>query len=448
VAGPSVDPALEAAAATAPPAAPASGTGIGARSGARSGARERPGGGAFPALRQRNFRLFWTGQLVSLAGTWMQRLGQSWLVLELTGSPLALGTVSAMQFLPMTFLSLLAGPLVDRWPKRRILVATQSLMALLALALGVLAATGAVRYWMVLVLAFLLGLVNTVDVPARQAFMSEIAGREALVSAISLNSAAFNAARIVGPALSGLLVAAVGVAPSFLLNAASYLAVIGGLLAMRDLPPPRADAGPLGARGTVSSALEGLRWVRARPEIALPLALLAVLSAVVINYNVVVPILARDTLKLGAEGYGFLMSALGAGSLAAAVLMAAGGKREPTDRTLLAAAAGMGTAYLLLSLQRNFAASAFLLALLGFSTVSLTARVNAAVQLRSDDAHRGRVMSLYALVFGGVTPVGALYAGGLIDAAGAGAYLFVSGLVALAAVGGAFALGLGGKRPG
>lgn len=438
MAGPSVDPALEAAAADAPRAASATGS--------RIGKARRPG--AFPALRQRNFSLFWTGQLVSLAGTWMQRLGQSWLVLELTGSPLALGTVSAMQFLPMTFLSLLAGPLVDRWPKRRILVATQSLMALLALALGVLAATGAVRYWMVLVLAFLLGLVNTVDVPARQAFMSEIAGREALVSAISLNSAAFNAARIVGPALSGLLVAAVGVAPSFLLNAASYLAVIGGLLAMRDLTPPPAAPGPLGARGTLSSALEGLRWTRARPEIALPLLLLAVLSAAVINYNVVVPILARDVLAQGAEGYGFLMSALGAGSLAAAVLMAAGGKREPTDRTLLAAACGMGLAYLALAFQRSFAVSAVLLALLGFSTVSLTARVNAAVQLRSDDAHRGRVMSLYALVFGGVTPVGALYAGGLIDAAGVPAYLLASGLVGLLATGGVFALGLGRKRPG
>ena len=267
-----------------------------------------------PALRKRNFRLFWTGQCVSLVGTWMQNVGQSWLVLELTGSPLKLGILNACQFLPVMLFSLFAGPFVDRFPKRRMLILTQGALLVLALALSILTITGLVRYWMVLVLALLLGLVNTVDTPTRQSFVIEISGREALMNAVSLNSAAFNAARILGPAAAGLLIGAVGMAACFFINALSFAAVILALIRM-DLPAPGPRPPAEKPARTAGDIREGLSYIRDRPDLLRPLALLALLSAFVINYNVMIPTFARSSLGLDAAGYGFLMTSMGIGSL-------------------------------------------------------------------------------------------------------------------------------------
>lgn len=386
----------------------------------------------FPALAQRNFRIFWTGQLVSVVGTWMQNVGQSWLVLELTGSAAKLSAVSALQFLPMMCLSLFAGPFIDRFPKRRTLILTQSVLAVLALVLAVLTAVHIVRYWMVLVLAFLLGLVQLVDNPTRQAYVIELAGRDALMNAVSLNSAAFNTARVFGPALAGLLMEAIGIAPCFFLNAASFLGVIVALLFV-DAPAVASGRRVRNVREVLVSAREGLSYIRRRSDIALPLVLMAVISTVVINYNVFVPTFARISLGRSASGFGFLMTSMGLGSLAAALSLALTSGRGPSRFRLFGGAVGMCAALALCGLQRGYVLSCALLGITGYCSISFATSTNATIQLASDDEHRGRVMSVYSLVFGGVTPVGALYAGFVSETAGPAFAMVLSGAIGLAA---------------
>jgi MFS family permease len=385
----------------------------------------------FPAFAHRNFRIFWTGQCVSLIGTWMQNVGQSWLVLELTDSPLRLGAVSAVQFMPMMLFSLFAGPFVDRFPKRRTLLITQSLLLLLALSMSVLTWTGVIRYWMILVMALVQGFVNTIDIPTRQSYVIELTGRDSLMNAVSLNSAAFNLARILGPAVAGVLIGAVGIPLCYSLNALSFLAVIAALFAI-DAPPIAGDRPVQNFRDVLASAREGLAYIGRRREIALPLVLLAVISTFVINYNVFVPTFARGPLGRDASGYGFLMTSMGIGSLFAALLLAVRSRKGPSFARLLGGALGMCAAIAACGFQRSYALSCVLLGLTGFCTITFTASTNATVQLGSDDAHRGRVMSVFALVFSGVTPIGGLYAGAVIDAAGPAFCLILSGGIGLA----------------
>ncbi len=386
----------------------------------------------FPALYMRDFRLFWTGQCVSLVGTWMQNVGQSWLVLELTGSPAKLGIVSAVQFLPVMLFSPLAGPFIDRLPKRRLIVATQTALMLLAAALATITALGIARFWMVLVLALLLGTVNLFDVPARQSYIIELTGREVLMNAVSLNSAAFNLARIFGPAVAGLLIEAIGIAPCFFLNALSFLAVIAALLAVRT-PDTRTSGREGGIRAALESMREGLGYVAARREIVLPIALLGVISLFIINYNIFVPTFAKIALGRGASGYGFLMTMIGLGALVAALGLAARSSQGPSPLRIYGGAIGVCLAMGAIGFQRSYALTCVLLGLVGFCSISFTASANAAVQLASDDEHRGRVMSVHAWIFSGITPVGALYAGTVTDAAGPAFCMILSGAVGLAA---------------
>jgi MFS family permease len=386
----------------------------------------------FPALAQRNFRIFWLGQCVSVIGTWMQNVGQAWLVLEMTGSAGKLAVISAVQFLPMMLLSVLAGPLIDRFPKKRTIIVTQSVLAVLALALALITWTGIVRYWMVIVLAFLLGLVQLIDNPTRQAYVIELSGREALMNAVSLNSAAFNLARILGPAVAGLLIEAIGIAPCFFFNALSFVAVIVALGFVTT--PPIAGGHPVeSVADVIASAKEGLGYIAKRREIALPLLLLAVVSIFVINYNVFVPTFARISLGRSASGYGFLMTAMGIGSLLAALTLAMRSKAGPKPLRLYGGAMGTCAAMLACGLQRSYVLSCVLLGITGFCTISFSASTNATIQLGSDDAHRGRVMSVYSLVFGGVTPIGALYAGAVSEAMGPAFCMVLSGAIGLAA---------------
>jgi MFS family permease len=398
----------------------------------------------FPALEQRNFRIFWTGQLVSVVGTWMQNVGQSWLVLVITGSAAKLSVVSAVQFLPMMFLSVFAGPFIDRFPKRRTLIITQSALAVLALALAVITATHVVRYWMVLVLAFFLGIVTLVDNPTRQSYMIELSGRDALMNAVALNSAAFNTARILGPGIAGLLIEAIGIPPCFFLNALSFVAVIAALLFI-DAPPLTSSRPIVNAREVLASARDGLAYIRERSEIAQPLILMAVISTVVINYNVFVPTFAKISLGRSASGYGFLMTSMGIGSLIAALTLAIGSGSGPSRFRLFGGAVGLCVVILACGLQRSYALSCILLGLAGFATISFATSTNATIQLASDDEHRGRVMSVYSLVFGGVTPIGALYAGFVSEVAGPGFCMALSGAIGLASS--AFVLGRGRRRP-
>jgi MFS family permease len=386
----------------------------------------------FSSLRSRDFRIFWIGQCVSLIGTWMQNVGQAWLVLELTGSSAMLGLVSAVQFLPMMLLSLFAGPFVDRLPKRRLLIATQSSLMILAALLAAITALGIARFWMILVLAFLLVMVNLIDMPTRQAYVIELCGRESLMNAVSLNSAAFNLARILGPGMAGLLIEAIGIAPCFFLNSLSFVGTIAALFAIRTRP----NSEPKPVRGVadlLSSTRDGVRYIVRHKVILLSLSLLGILSILVINFNVIVPTFARGPLGRGASGYGFLMTSLGIGAFVAALSLAATSKRGPRTIRIYGGAAGLCLSTALCGLQRSYALSCVLLAIAGFCTISFTASTNATVQLASDDEHRGRVMSTYAMVFGGLTPVGSLYSGGVIEWIGSARFMVMSGMLGLAA---------------
>ncbi|HSB68002.1 MAG TPA: MFS transporter [Candidatus Methylomirabilis sp.] len=363
------------------------------------------------ALNHRDFRLFWFGQAISLLGTWMQSVGQSWLVLELTNSAFLLGVIGALQFAPILFFSFFAGAVIDRLPKRRLIIGTQTVLLLQALMLSGLAWTGHVRYWHVAALAGLLGTVNTMDMPARQSFMVELAGTEDLMNAIVLNSAAFNGARIVGPAVAGLLVARYGVALAFFLNGVSFVAVIAALLALRT------EGRPLPRRGTTlrQEIGEGIRYAVTTPSVSLVLSLLLVVSMLVINHGTLVPLLAREVLHQGARGFGFLMASLGAGALAgAAVLALLGARRPPMALVVVTAAAASAATACMLEVRQVWLAALVLL-VIGFAQIVFSASCNTMLQLGVPGELRGRMMSLYAFVFAGVTPIGAILVGSIAE---------------------------------
>nr|WP_026486608.1 MFS transporter [Caldanaerobius polysaccharolyticus] len=380
---------------------------------------------AFPALTHRNFRLFWIGQCISLIGTWMQNIGQAWLVLKLTNSAFKLGLVSALQFLPMMFLSLFVGTLVDRFPKRKVLLFTQSSLMILAAVLATLTYFDVIRYWHVLVLALLLGFVNTLDNPTRQSFIIELVGRKDLMNAIALNSSIFNLARILGPAVAGVLIGVLGIAVCFYLNALSFIAVLTGLWLI-DVPDRVYEKKEY---SVLKDLMEGLIYISARPIIYLPLILLAFISTFVMNFNVIIPVFAKHDLHKNAMGYGFLMTSMGIGSLIGALTLAARSRMGPRIKVLMGGALGMSAFQIVLSFEKNYWLAAFTLLVVGFCSIVFTASVNTTLQLNSDDHIRGRIMSVYALVFGGVTPVGSLYAGKLTEEWGASTGFAVSGLI-------------------
>ena len=383
------------------------------------------------ALRHRDFRLFWSGQLVSLVGTWMQSVAQAWLVLQLTDSPFRLGLVSTLQFLPILLFSLVTGVAADRFPKRRMLLGTQTALALQALTLAALVFAGQVRYWHVAVLALLYGCANVLDIPTRQSFVVELVGREDLVNAIALNSAAFNTARIVGPAAAGLLIGRFGVAPAFLLNGLSFLVVIGALAAVRAEGRPR----PRPPGGVLAEVGEGLRYALATPRVAMVLGLVLTMSVCVFNFNVSVPLFARNVLGAGAEGFGFLMSAVGFGAVTGALSLATLGGRRPPLAAIGVAAVIACTGLVALATVGRFGAAVPLLFVIGFGAIIFMAGCNTTLQLGAPDELRGRVMGLYALMFGGSTPIGSFLVGSLAEVAGVRVALMAAGATGLAVLG-------------
>jgi MFS family permease len=386
--------------------------------------------GTFRSLRIHNYRLYWLGLLVSLVGTWMQSVAQAWLVLDLTGSPLALGTVTALQFLPVLFLSLPAGVIVDRVPKQRLILVTQSVQMLQALALGLLVVTGQVQLWHVYALAMLLGLTNAFDNPARQAFVSELVGPDDLPNAVGLNSTLFNGARILGPALGGVLIALVGVGPCFLGNAASFLAVLASLLAMRrsELRPARP---PRNGR-LLSQVAEGLRFASSTPVVRLPLLLLAVVGTLGYNFTVTLPLLARYALGSDALGFGGLTSAIGLGSLVGALIVAS--VQRTSIRAILLGAATFALLLLAVAASPWYPLTLGLLMALGLASIAYSTGTNTTLQLNTPPELRGRVMSLFTLLFIGSTPLGGLATGALADALGIRVALGLEALVCLAGV--------------
>jgi MFS family permease len=393
------------------------------------------------ALRHRDFRLFWSGQLVSLIGTWMQSVGQAWLVLELTGSPFHLGAVTALQFTPILLLSPIGGVLSDRFPKRRIILLTQAAMMGQAFVLAALVWSGQVRYWHVAVLAAIYGLGRAIDIPARQAFITDLVGKPDLPNAVALNSLVFNGARIVGPAAAGLLIARFGVAPAFLLNGLSFVAVLAALLATRTPGAPD-PAGRLGIREGVGA---GLAYAARTPAVAFTLSLVVAVSTLVLNFNVLVPLVAKDVLNEGAHGFGLLMSSLGAGAVAAAVALTLLRRGRPALWSLPAAAAVLSAGTAALALVGHFGTAAALLVLLGGCQILFSTGCNTTLQLGTPDALRGRVMGLWALANAGMTPFGSLLVGTVAEHLGVRAACALGGGAGLLAV---LALVLVGRRAG
>ncbi|MGX8907742.1 MFS transporter [Streptomyces netropsis] len=387
----------------------------------------KPKGGTFSSLKVRNYRLFATGQVVSNTGTWMQRIAQDWLVLSLTGSSAAVGITTALQFLPMLLFGLCGGVIADRYPKRRLLLITQLAMGLTGLALAVLTLSGHVQVWHVYLTAFALGLVTVVDNPVRQAFVVEMVGPADLRNAVSLNSANFQSARLVGPAIAGVLIVAVGSGWAFLLNGLSYAAPLAGLLMMRTSELHKVDQAPRG-KGQLR---EGLRYVAGRPDLIWPIVLVGFIGTFGFNFPIWLTAFVNDVFHAGAGTYGLLNTLMAAGSLIGALLAARRGTSRL--RLLVGAAALFGLLEITAALAPTFWVFAALLVPIGMFGLTINVTANSSVQLATDQAMRGRVMSLFMMVFMGGTPLGAPLVGWVTDAYGARVGFLAGGVVSLLA---------------
>ncbi|MCC6350278.1 MAG: MFS transporter [Candidatus Eisenbacteria bacterium] len=369
----------------------------------------------FRALRHRNFRLFWSGQAVSLIGTWMQSVAQGWLMHELTGSPWMLGLLSFMQFIPVLPFALLAGVVADRTDKRRLLFGTQTAFLVQATVLALTVSLGVVKPWMVLGLAFAYGVANTFDLPARQALVIDLTGREDLSNGIALNSAAFNTARILGPSFAGLMLATIGVAGCFWINALSFVAVLAAL-AVLQVPP---QVGVRSSRPLTHTLVEGVRYAWETASLRHLLVLLGVCAGFGFQYSVLLPVYADTLLHEGPQAYGALLAAFGVGSLLAAVRMTMRLDRWALRRHLLVGLTLGGLGFVGFAWVRSLPVMMLMGAIAGFGLILYVSSTNVLIQMTTADEFRGRVMSLYTLMFVGTSPFGALLAGGLAQRFGA-----------------------------
>jgi MFS family permease len=385
-------------------------------------------GRTFAALRHPNYRLYFTGQLISLIGTWMQNVAQGWLVYQLTGSPFYLGLVGFMASIPVLFLSLGAGVLIDRVPRRAVLMATQTTAMTLALVLSVLVFTNVVQPWHILVLSFLLGVSQAFDGTARQTFVKDMVGKEDMMNAIALNSALFNMSRIIGPALAGITLAAVGPAWCFLLNGLSFLAVIFGIWRMelpKFVPPARAVA-------MVAEIKEGLRYIRDNETIRTLMLLISISAIFGFAYNTLLPAYAQDVLHVDAQGLGFLSTASGLGALAGALIMASFGQSIRKGVLLTAGSLIFPVMLILLAFNGTFLGALPLLIASSFGAMIQNTTANTLVQTNVPDHLRGRVMSVYMLTFFGFSPLGALQAGVIAEHFGVPIGIATGAAIALA----------------
>jgi MFS family permease len=381
----------------------------------------------FAALAVPNYRRYVRGQAISLVGTWMQMTAQAWLVLTLTHSAAKLGLVVALQTLPVLLLAPYGGVVADRVDKRRMMVALQIAMGIQALILGVLTITGAVRLWEIGALAVVLGLNNAFENPARQSFMLEMVGAEDLRNAVSLNSVLVNVARTVGPALAGVLIATVGEGLCFLLNAASFIPVVASLIRLDRAalsPSPPAPRAPGQLR-------EGLRYVARTPELAVPLGMMALVGCLAYEFQVSLPVMARQGLHVGATGYGFMTAAMGVGAVAGGLVVAARGRTGLP--TLVVAATGFAVVLALAAAAPTMAVELAALALAGWASISFMSTGNSTLQLTAEPSMRGRVMSLWFVAFQGSTPIGGPIVGWVMVQAGARAGLWVGAVTCLLA---------------
>jgi MFS family permease len=391
---------------------------------------------ALQVFRFRNFRVYFTGQAVSLVGTWMQQVAQAWLVLQVSGGdPLWLGVVAAAQYIPVMILGLFGGILADTLPKRQTLLAAQVVMMTLAAILAVLTATGLVEVWHIVLLAALLGCANAVDMPVRQSFAYELVGPRDVGTAVALNSAMFNGARVIGPAVAGVTIGLFGIAIAFAINAVSFLAVIFSLSVMRDdeLHRARLIPRPRSVGAVRENLVEGLAYVRHTPVVLMAVVVVGLVATFGMNFSVLIPPLASEVLASDAAGYGFLMTASGLGALVAAVILVAGGR--PRQIRIGGGAVLLGVASLLLAFSTSYPLSLLLMAPIGAGGIAMAATANATIQLAVPDGLRGRVMSVYTTAFSASVPIGGLLSGALASAVG---------IPMTVALGGALSLAVGG----
>jgi MFS family permease len=382
---------------------------------------------SFDSLEVPNYRRYFAGQLISLSGTWMQTVAAIWLILTLTGSGVAVGLTTALQFLPMLLIGAWGGLLADRIPKRQLLIATQMLMAIPALGLLAVTATGVVAPWMVYLAVFAMGAVNAVDNPTRQSFVYEMVGPGRVVNAVSLNSVIVQMARIVGPALAGILIAAFGVVPCFALNALTFVAMI---VALWGMDPRGLHTEPVAPRAP-GAIRAGLRYVIRTPELAVPLALMALVGTLGFNFQVVLPLLAMFSFDGGATTYAAMVSAMAVGSIVGALVNGAHGRTGP--RLIAGGALAFGVLGLLSASMPVLALEIPMLALLGAAAVTFAATINSTLQLAVSPEMRGRVMALYSVVFLGSTPIGGPLTGWLSETYDPRVALLLAGVTGLSA---------------
>jgi MFS family permease len=378
---------------------------------------------AFRSLRHRNFRLFFSGQLISLIGTWIQMVAQYWLIYKLTGSALLLGTLGFVSQIPIFLLSPIGGLVADRWPRQRIVIATQAAAMVLALTLAALTLTGHIKVWELFLLETLLGVVNAFDIPARQSFFIEMVGRDDLLNAIALNSTMFNGARVAGPAIAAILVALIGVGWCFFANGVSYIAVIAGLLMMQvdNSPSPAELASPL------EKMREGFHFVEhTRPILAL-LLLVGLTSLVAMPFTVLMPVFADRILHGGVSTYGMLMGAVGVGAMIGAMLIAVREEVRGLGKIVSTASITLGASLMLFSASRMLWLSLILLAGVGVSMLMQATSTNTLIQAMVPDNLRGRVMSVYSMMFIGMAPLGSFFAGAIAARLGAPLTVFIGG---------------------
>lgn len=385
--------------------------------------------GSFRALNHRNFKLFISGQAISTIGTWMQNIAQPWLVLELTNNPLLLGIVVSAQTIPQMVLSFYAGVIIDRIPKRRILIITQSSYALLAFILGVLTATHNVRYEHVLIVALAFGFLNTIDMPTRQAFMIDLVGKDDLMNAIAFNSTIFNLSRIIGPTIAGILIKTTGIATCFYINAISYIPVVIQLL--RIDTPVRFAKNSEKPKKIWGEMVDGVKYVIANPKMRMVFFLFLIISIFTINFSVLNPVLAKKDFLSDAGGLSLLMTSMGIGALISALMIIFLGLNKPTMKLILFSSFMLAFFITMIGFTKSIMLAGVSLGFVGFSMILFSTSVNTMLQFESDDLHRGRVMAIYFFVFVGITPLGAMYAGALSKNYGARTTYLISGLIGL-----------------
>ncbi|ATW26200.1 MFS transporter [Candidatus Formimonas warabiya] len=382
-------------------------------------------GRTFPALTHKNFRYFWFGQCLSLMGTWMQRTAQQWLVYTITKSAFLLGVLGVAQFGPMLIFSLFAGVFADRYPKKSVLLFTQAALMIQAFILAVLVLSGHIYYWQVLILAAILGLVSTLDMPTRHSFIIELVGRKDLTNALALNSSIVNLARIIGPALAALLMANVGAGFCFFLNGISFIPVLIGLYLIR----PQQITIVKRTENMLKSIADGFKYIIRKPVLSCAVLTVLDVGTFAMNTNVLFPVFADQVLHKGVHGYGFLLSAMGIGSLVGALLVATQVRTDPKRRTMFASSLIIAALLIMIFFIHSYFLAVIVIGGIGFFNIIFMNTVNSTLQLNSNDEYRGRTMSFYSLSLGGTTPIGNLFVGGFTQKFGPSVGFLMCGAV-------------------